>query len=412
LEKCVRVHLGLPQQLVPIFWALVFLEACYGSYMTVWPLWIERLGAPITVVGLVLGSTGIVRLFVLVPSSAIADRFGVRRTVVVARGVTVLALLSTAAATHWTHLAPMVIGTSIGTLAHPLLQSIVASQAGTQQMRSFALVVSVGPSIALIISPLISGAVVALWGMRAAFVLAAIFTMIAIGFISRVAEPEPHARNETRQDAGYRATLGTPIIRIIVILLLITVFSLSLGTSFIPNFLEDVRGMDAAVITTMSAIAAVGSAIFGLAVARLRRLQRVPFLTVALAVGLTAIGLLLFRVTGAIPLIVVAFLCRGGLFSAWAMLAAGIGEFATPAQRTRAFALCEMVGGFALAVGPIVAGPLYSYRATLPFDVALLLAMALIPLLVVVQRRAHGMRTTGQPSLMTGIAEAETGLTT
>lgn len=405
-----RVQLGLPQQLVPIFWALVFLEACYGSYMTVWPLWIERLGAPITVVGLVLGATGIVRLFVLVPSSAIAERFGVRRTVMVARGVTVFAFLSAAVATHWTHLAPMVIGTSIGTLAHPLLQSIVAAQSGSQQMRSFALVVSVGPSMALIISPLVSGAVVALWGMRAAFVLAAMFTVIALVFIARVAEPEAPARHESRADVGYRATLGSPVIRTIVILLLVTVFSLSLGTSFIPNFLEDVRTMDPAVITSLSAIAAVGSASFGLAVARLRRLQRAPFFTVAIAVGLTATGLLIFRITGLMPLIVVAFLCRGGLFSAWAMLAAGIGEFATPAQRTRAFALCEMVGGFALAIGPIVAGALYSYRATLPFDVAILLALGLIPILIVVQRRAHRLRAIQQPTVLTGIAEAETGL--
>jgi predicted MFS family arabinose efflux permease len=271
-------------------------------------------------------------------------------------------------------------------------------------------VVSVGPSIALIIAPLISGAVVALWGMRAAFVLAALFTIAALFFVARVAEPETSARHEPRADAGYRATIGSPIIRIIIVLLLLTVFSLSLGTSFIPNFLEDVRKMDPAMITSLSSIAAVGSAVFGLAVARLWRLQRAPFLTVAIAVGLTATGLVLFRVTGLLPLIVVAFLCRGGLFSAWAMLAAGIGEFATPAQRTRAFALCEMVGGFALAVGPIVAGPLYSYRATLPFDVASLLALGLIPLLIVVQQRAHRLRSTQQSAVVAGIAEAETGL--
>jgi len=100
------------------------------------------------------------------------------------------------------------------------------------------------------------------------------------------------------------------------------------------------------------------------------------------------------------------------LFSAWAMLAAGIGEFATPAQRTRAFALSEMVGGFALAAGPMVAGPLYSHRATLPYDVAILLALALIPLLVVVHRRARRLSSTSQTSLVTGMAEAESGLST
>lgn len=405
-----RLQFGLPPSLVPVFWSLIFLEAAYGAYMAVWPLWIKALGAPITVVGLVLGSTGVLRLFVLIPSSSIAERFGVRRTVLVSRGISVVTLLTAAAATDWTHLAPMVIGASIGTLAHPLLQSLIAAQSGAQQMRAFALIVSVGPSIALIIAPLISGAAVAIWGMRAAFVLSAIFTVLAMVFIRRVVEPEAagaSAKQEKRPDVGYRATMGSPIIRTIILLLLVTVFSLSLGISFIPNFLEDIRGMDPATITSLSAIAAVGSALFGLAVARIRKLQRMPFYTVAIAVGLTAIGFVIFRLSGAIPLIVIAFLCRGGLFSAWAMLAGGIGEFATPAQRTRAFALCEMVGGFALAVGPIVAGPLYSARATLPFDAAFLLALILIPLLIVVQRRAHRYRADEGTVIVPALAESE-----
>jgi MFS family permease len=390
----VRLRLGLPKPLVPIFWGLLFLEATYGAYLGVWPLWIERLGAPITVVGLVLGLTGVIRLIVLAPSAAIGERLGPRRAILIGRAATAVGLLTAAAATHWTYLAPMLIGAAMGEIAFPLLQSLVAAQAGDQRMRSFAVVFSVGPSIALIGAPLLSGAVVALWGMRAAFVLAAAFTVISMLFLARIQDPPAAPHGEHKVTSSYREAFADPSTRMIAILLFVTIFSLSLGTSLVPTFLEDVRGMDPAEITTIGAAAAVGSAAFGLAVARLHRLQRAPFVAVAAAIAMTAVGLVLFRFASAVPLIVLAFFCRGGLFASWAMLSAALGELAPARHRTRAFALCEMVGGFAISLGPVVAAPLYSVRASLPFEVAIVLALMLVPALLLAQRRADRLAQT------------------
>jgi len=390
----VRVQLGLPKSLVPVFWALLFSEATYGSYLGVWPLWIRELGAPITVVGLVLGAMGVVRLIVLAPSAMIVDRLGPRRAILIGRTGTVVGLLSAAAATHWTHLAPMLIGASMGAIAYPILQSLVAAQAGDQRMRAFTIIFSVGPSSALIAAPLISGAAVALWGMRAAFVLAAIFAVVALCFLTRVKDPPAPTHHESRDASNYRTALADPATRMIALLLLATIFSLSLGTSLVPNFLEDVRGMKPAEITTIGAAAAIGSTVFGLAVARVRRFQRVPFVAVAVAIALTAVGLMLYRFAVAVPLIVLAFFFRGGLFSAWAMLAAAAGELAPVQHRVRAFALCEMVGGLAISVGPVVAAPLYAHRAELPFEVAIGLALLLVPALLLAQRRAHRLSVT------------------
>src|SRR6185503_9679295 len=91
-----------------VFWAMIGVEAAFGSYVGIWPLWIEALGAPVTIVGLILGASGLLRLFVLAPSAALADRFEPRRLIVVGRAITGLGLISAALATHWTQLAPMV----------------------------------------------------------------------------------------------------------------------------------------------------------------------------------------------------------------------------------------------------------------------------------------------------------------
>ncbi len=386
-----RVQFGLPKTVLPVFWGLFFSEATYGSFLGVWPLWIEHLGAPITVVGLVLGSMGVIRLLVLIPSALIADRLGPRRAILIGRSGTVIGLLSAALATHWTHLAPMLIGAAMGSIAFPILQSFVAAQTGEQRMRAFTIIFSIGPSIALIGAPLVSGALVALWGMRAALVLAAAFSAIALYCFSRVQAPPAVAHHESRGGSNYRAALKDPATRMIALLLLVTIFSLSLGTSLVPNFLEDVRGLEPAEITTMGAAAAVGSTVFGLVVARVRRFHGIPFAVVAVAIALTVVGLVLFRFAAAVPLIVLAFFFRGGLFSSWAMLAAAAGELAPAQHRVRAFALCEMVGGFAISFGPVVAAPLYSHRAQLPFDVAIVLALPLVPALLLVQRWARGL---------------------
>ena len=203
-------RLDLPQPIVPVFWGLLFLEATFGAYLSVWPLWIERLGAPVAIVGFMLGIGGFLRLFVLAPSAAIADRFGYKRTIVVARVVAVAGLLGAAISTHWTQLLLAVIAVAV---VFPLVQTIVAAEAGDQRMRSFALVFNVGPSIALAIAPLIGAGLVALLGLRSAFVLGAVFSApISRCFFSKLVEPEVHSpavaliQRATARRSGSRAS--------------------------------------------------------------------------------------------------------------------------------------------------------------------------------------------------------------
>ena len=136
-------HLGLGREIGFIFWGMVMVEASVGAYIGIWPLWIEALGAPITVVGFVLGSSGILRLFVMAPSAGLADRFAPTRIIVVARLAAAIGLISAGLAMHWTQLAPMVIGAALGDVAFPLVQAQLARLAGDQRVRAFTLVFNV-----------------------------------------------------------------------------------------------------------------------------------------------------------------------------------------------------------------------------------------------------------------------------
>ena len=73
----------------------------------------------------------------------------------------------------------------------------------------------------------------------------------------------------------------------------------------------------------------------------------------------------------------VAFVLRGGFIAAWSLYAATIGNIASERHRARSFALSEMIGGMGFSFAPMLAGWLYTLRASLPMLAAGLCAVAL-----------------------------------
>jgi MFS family permease len=165
------------------------------------------------------------------------------------------------------------------------------------------------------------------------------------------------------------------------------IFSLSLGVSLVPTFLEDVRRLQPSTIALLTAFPAIGSIVFGLLAARTKVVQAHPLWGVALAVAQTALGMLIFHQFGNPFVLAAAYFMRGGFFSGWVLFISAIGVVSDPAHRSRCFAASETIGGVTAALGPIVAGVLYSQRNVLPFEVAIAFALVLIPVLIGAQRR-------------------------
>jgi MFS family permease len=366
---------------------MVCVEAAFGSYMAIWPLWIQALGAPIAVVGLVLGSQGLLRPLTLGPSAALAERFEARTLISVARAITAVGMITAAVATHWTQLFIFVIAAAIGELAFPLTQVHLAAHAGEHRVRAFTLVFNVGPAAALGLAPLLSGLLVAVWGMRAAFVIAAFWTLLSIVFFARLSAGRELVRGAEDGRATYQAALRHPGVGPLLSLQFTTIFALALGVSLIPTFLAEERAMDPATITMLGSIGAVGSVSFGLIVARVAALQRAPFVAIAIAVALVVTAMGVIVGTAIIWLILLAFLGRGGLFSAWGLFIAAASEIVSERHRARLFALCEMAGGMAFSFAPVLAGVLYSWRPEAPLLSSIAFGVLLIPLLLLGQRR-------------------------
>ncbi len=374
------------------FWAMTFFEATFGAYMGVWPLWIEELGAPIAVVGLVLGSAGFVRPLVLGPSSWLVERFDRRRVLMASRLCGVAGMIVAALAQAWQVLFIAVVLNSLSEIVFPGMQTYVAERAIENRARAFSMIINVGPSLALIVTPLLSGLLISIWDMRAAFLLGGLTSLASIAIMSRMDFSHPPDDDDgSVEPASYRTVFRVSPVRNLMALHGATIFSLAIGVTLIPNFLKETRGFEPAMISTLGAGAAVGTAVFGLVVNRTPWLSTGPLRAAAIACGAISLGLALFVVSHTLPWIALAFVLRGGMFAAWAMMLAEMGETVSSRLRSRAFAVMEMLGGSAMSFGPIIAAQLYRFDPATPVMIGAILGGIMTIVIGYVQWRRHSM---------------------
>jgi MFS family permease len=374
-----RWQLGLGRENGLTFWAMVFLEAAFGSYFALWPLWIEDLGASIGLVGLLIGLGGVLRMFTIAPSAALARRFGLKRVIIVARLIASVGLVWAAFAQHWTWLLPTMLSMSIGEMVFPLISTSIAANAGPRRVRAFAIILTTGPSVSLLLTPLLAGGLVELWGLRAPFIAAALFSLISLGFFTRLRPVAIHD-SSSATSGGYGAIVRLPGVRRLLVLQLATFFGLGLGTALLSNYLHDAAGYRESSVALLSSLTAVGSIAYSAVVARSTWFSGAPLRAIAIATAAAAVGYLLFLEAGQVSLVVVGFILRGGFFVAWPLFSAALGE-ATPVRlRPHAYALGEILSGTGFITAPVVAGQLYNVRPELPLicSAALILPLSLL----------------------------------
>src|SRR5690606_29985635 len=124
-----RWDVGLGRDLGLAFWAMTLFEATFGAYTSIWPLWIEDRGAPIALVGLVLGSAGFIRPFIIGPSSWLTERFDRKRLLIASRICGMAGLTIAAFAQVWQILFVTVLLNAMSEIVFPVMQTYVAERA-------------------------------------------------------------------------------------------------------------------------------------------------------------------------------------------------------------------------------------------------------------------------------------------
>ena len=379
------------------------MEGSFGAFSPIWPLFMEEIGAPITLVGLLLGLGGVFRLFALLPTANIARRIGGKRLLLWCRIISSVSVGATALAPSWPWLIPTLLGTAVGSMAFPIILSHISTHSSDRErVRAFSVIVTIGPSIAMLIAPLVAGGLIRIFDLRAALVFSALLSLVSVFILTGISErrslgieEESEEPDEQPASAGYRAAFADPLVRNVLLLKLITVFVLGLGSQLIPNYLRDVGGYSDDTISLLAAFSALGTIGFGVLVVRNQRFNAAPLLGAAIAVGAVSIGFLLFFALPELPpAVVIGFLCRGGIFASITLFSAVLGSVATPRNREHVFTLSEIfiVGGFSFA--PILAGVLFDLWPPLPL---LISAIASAPLVLVLLRMSAHRRAEPEP---------------
>lgn len=388
-----RWDIGLGKELGLVFWSLTLFEAAYGTWATIWPLWIEHLGAGIGTVGIVLSLGGFLRPIILLGGSWLSDRVNVRWMLVIARSTMVTGVVFAAFARSWEYLLITVFLIGFGELVFPALHAHIPVHAGENIGRAFSITCTIGPSFALLVTPLIASVVIDAFGMKGGILFAASLSAIGTLFLAQMNFSKDREFAQDAEPGSIRDLVRHADTRDIVIIHALTVLSLGVGGMLLPNFLQDIRGLSPAVITMLSAGSALGTLAFGWAGLRIKFMAREPFLAAIWSVSVTALGYGLFAVSPWIPAIAIAYICRGGFFATWQFLIATIGQYAPQRLQTRAFAMVEVLGGTALSFSPLIAAGLYGWNAFLPFIASVLGCVMMCGVIAWRYRRGLGEST-------------------
>ncbi len=385
----IRWDMGLGKELGLVFWALSLFEAAYGTWATIWPLWIEHLGASIGTVGIMLSLGGLIRPFILLGGTWLADRVNTKWMLVIARSMLVSGIAFAAFARSWEFLLITIVLNGFGEIVFPALHAHIPVHAGSDVARAFSITCTIGPSVALLLTPLVASQVIAAFGMQGGLLMAAGFSALGTLFITRMNFSQDREFSQGSDPGTLRQLFRHIATRDVILIHALTMFSLGIGSMLLPNFLQDERGLSPATITLLSAGAALGTLTFGFIGLKMPAARRAPFLAAAWSIAVTALAFILLASSTWLVVIAIAFVFRGGMFATWTYLLGAIGQYAPQRLQTRAFAVVEILGGGALSFSPIVAAWLYGYGAIMPLVVSAIVSMMMV--LVVVWRYRRGL---------------------
>ena len=371
------VSLGLAPDNRLMFWGMFFNEAGIGIFITLWPLYIASLDATPAQIGFVIGIWGFARLAFLLPSGMLMERFPAKRLILAARIGAILGFALMSIAQTWWQLFPGVILMAGSTASFPVISSVIADVAGRgrARVRAFTMILNVGPSAALLITPALGGILAEQISLRAIFVAAALFNIIGFLVFLRLSDRDvsvpqgpPVKYSEAFRHGG---TLK------ILMLAFAVIFAGILGITLVPNLLQDTHGISVGQIGYLGSLAAVGSISLGLILNNVKVFEN-SMLSYSLAVSSVAGALLLFVLGQSIWMFAFAFILRGGLLATFSVMYATLSDVTPDRIRNRAYIVAEFMAGIGFTLAPFAAGWFYEVRPALPMTVGVVILVPII----------------------------------
>ncbi len=361
-----------------------------GLWLNLQSLYIEFLGARPDEIGAALGLAGVLVIFVYLPSGFLADR-GRRKVLILwAWALTVVALLLQTFAFDWRWAVPGLALYLMASFARPALSAqIAASDRSGNVSRAFA-ITSISYSIGAMLSPAVGGWVAEQFNLRAVFFTSAVFYFLSLLCVLPLSNPPPEAR--TRPVRLGRLLSDRWFMWQIVVVMVIT-FSLNVGVTLAPNYLQDVKGLSLQQIGQLGTVAAIGGMVLTVALGQMSSQRRRSLLIAQLMVAAALIMLIGSPAitAGALPFTLsAAYFLRGGVDATWAPIAGRLSAWLPPEVLSLGFAFRDTAVRIALTLAPVLAGQLYTADPAYPlYAGAASLIVTMLLTLTLPRRRPH-----------------------
>lgn len=379
-----QIYTSLPRDGRLLFWGSMAWEFGIGLYNLLITLFMEQLGASPSQIGLLVGTQGIARIAVTLPSGIIAERFDRRKVIFITTGLTVPAVLLIGLAQTWWQMFPGMILMMAGNIGTPAFSSYIVDMTDPRTRgRAFTMIYSVGPAIATIIAPTLGGFIAGVSAIRTVFFISAVAYAVSTFAFSRISTRQLHAHAGAK--ASYREALSLPVVRAVGGLKFGVLGALMLGVALLPNYLEDRHHIGIETIGRFGSMNAIGSIVMSLVFARVAFISNGR----GIAIGTLAVGALcgVVLLTGNPWALAPAFMLRGGFLVIWSLFYAVFGDITPERLRSRVFALGDLLGALGFGLAPFLAGPMYGWRPAAPLVVCLVFAPLLAAGALVVERR-------------------------
>jgi MFS transporter, DHA1 family, multidrug resistance protein len=343
---------------------LAYVAGSYGfgfqaMYQFLLPLRARELGAPVELIGVLVGLGAVVPAVLSVTSGELADRFGSRNTYVAGALVsTVCALLFVPLTSYWAMLPIQVVIGFARSTAWIASQSYVSHLGSPAEQPTHMGRLSFATNGGTLLAPLIIGAAAQAVGYRDAFLVAAFFSLVYV--VIGLTLPDVRAAKRTRAAGG--AGFGTALrlmrtrgMQVALMLSFVRLWSSTAWRAFFPLYLASNGFPPALIGTVLSANSAV-STVVTLTAGWVTRVLS-PALATAAALALGALGMAISPHLAVMPLVYLPALLTGTAVGlSLPLLMATVSTEAAPEERGVALGLRMSANQAASAISPTAIG--------------------------------------------------------
>ncbi|MEW6723311.1 MAG: MFS transporter [Bacillota bacterium] len=333
----------------------------------------------------------------VLPGGYLADRVDRRWLLVVGWAMCIPVPLSFAFATSWTGLIPGWTLFYLSLYCNPAMQSYVANAAPKEYLATaYSRVFSAFP-LGSVISPTVGSWIASTLGMKAVFVVAAVFYLVSTIFMALISPQRPSREELQNPATGTKLPAWRAYQPLIVLCLGFAgiILILNLAMNFASPYLEEVLLVPLERVGLFGSVAALGGACLSPLLGRLADRAGARLGMVLGLIGQTlAFGLLLLAPN--LYWAGLAFFLRGSQEGVRSLMVSQVAHHASATHLGKSYGIYNLVTGLTASAAPALGGWLYDRRPQLPFLATVAGSLLVVAVLVSLEAGVRRRHVTGK----------------